>query len=126
MKFPLGTVLSVTDGHLVSPNHMDGIYEILNFMTGDNLFTHQLPRAMDECQPALIAQHPELKDIVIPDGLSTHEKIKEYLAPLIEKYGEELDVQPLRPEDHTVIDPITEMKMIRPDIPIIAVEIDKE
>ena len=35
---------------------MDGIYDILNFLTGDNLYTHQLPRAMRECEPWLRAQ----------------------------------------------------------------------
>jgi len=43
--FHISDILSITDGRLVSTRHMDGIYEILNFMTGDNLFTHQLPRS---------------------------------------------------------------------------------
>lgn len=47
---PLGDVLSVTQDALVSRSHIGGVYEILNFMTGDNLFTHQLPRAAAECQ----------------------------------------------------------------------------
>lgn len=44
-RFHLGDVLSITTGHLLSPRHMEGVYEILNHMTGDQLFTHQLPRA---------------------------------------------------------------------------------
>lgn len=59
-EFDLGDVLSVTTGKLVSRRHIDGIYDVLNFLTGDNLFTHQLPRAMDVCRPAVLAQHPEL------------------------------------------------------------------
>ena len=62
-KFHLGDVLSITTGRLVSPRHMDGVYDILNFMTGDNLFTHQLPRASDECKPHLLAQFPQLAEV---------------------------------------------------------------
>lgn len=60
--FHLGDVLSITTGVLVSFRSMEGIYDILNFMTGDDLFTHQLPRATDECKPHLLEQFPELKE----------------------------------------------------------------
>jgi len=59
-RFHISDVLSVTTGRLVSYRHMDGVYAILNFLTGDNLFTHQLPRAMDECRPWLRTQFPKL------------------------------------------------------------------
>src|SRR3990167_7087526 len=38
-------------------NSLTGI-EII--MAGDNLFTHQLPRASDECKPYLLEQFPQL------------------------------------------------------------------
>ena len=53
-------MLSITTGRLVSTRHIGGVYDILNFMTGDNLFTHQLPRASDECKPYLLEQFPQL------------------------------------------------------------------
>lgn len=43
-NFHLGDILSVTTGCLLSPRRMEGVYDILNFMTADNLFTHQLGR----------------------------------------------------------------------------------
>ena len=55
-EFHLGDILSITTGYLVSRRHMKGVYDILNFMTGDTLFTHQLPRAGDECKPYLLKQ----------------------------------------------------------------------
>ena len=60
--FSVSDVLSATTGRLVSDRHMEGIYEILNFLTGDNLFTHQLPRAMNECKPWLRSQFPALME----------------------------------------------------------------
>ena len=57
--FPLAQVLSVTTGRLLCD--MDGIYEILNHITGDNLFTHVLPRACRFAAPLILEDHPELK-----------------------------------------------------------------
>jgi hypothetical protein len=59
-QFHIGDILSVTTGRLVSSRHIDGLYEILNFLTGDELYTHQLPRAMRECEPWLKTQFPYL------------------------------------------------------------------
>jgi len=59
-NFHLGDVLSVTTGRLLSPKGIGGVYEILNFMTNDNLYTHQLPRAAEECKPFLFSQFPQL------------------------------------------------------------------
>jgi hypothetical protein len=59
-EFHVSDVLSITTGLLLSTRHIDGVYDILNFMTGDKLFTHQLPRASDECKPYLQEQFPQL------------------------------------------------------------------
>lgn len=58
-EFHLGDVLSITTGRLISPRGIEGVYDILRFMTGQDLFTHQLPRAMTEMKPRLLAQHPQ-------------------------------------------------------------------
>jgi hypothetical protein len=58
--FPLGDVLTVTTGRLASPSGMDGVYKILNHLTGDTLVTHQLPRAGDFAKPHLLALFPAL------------------------------------------------------------------
>lgn len=58
--FHVSDVISVTTGWLVSYQGVSGVYEILNFLTDDNLSTHQLPRAMDEVDPVLRRRFPEL------------------------------------------------------------------
>ena len=65
--FSLGDVLSVTTGYLVSLRHVDGLYDILNYMTGDDLYTPQLPRALDECAGPLLTQHPDLAAVRVPE-----------------------------------------------------------
>lgn len=118
--FPLGHILSITHDRLVARNHMSGVYEILNFMTDDDLMTHALPRAADECKPSLLEQHPDLLEIVVPDDLDENNWIT-WLDGVEAKYGESRPVERLPKEDHTVIDPIAEIKMMRPDLLVIAV-----
>jgi hypothetical protein len=121
--FHLGDVLSVTTGLLVSPRHIEGVYDILNYMTGDDLFIHQLPRAQDECAGPLLAQHPDLAAIVVPDEFDDKEHVERWLAEQVERFGDIRPVAPIDPERHLRIDPIDEIKMMRPDMPVDVVEI---
>lgn len=124
--FHLGDILSITTSHLVSPRHIDGVYDILGWMTGEPLWTHQLPRASRECQPFLLQQHPDLTAVKFPEGLEGEAGVAAWLAEQVAVYGEMRPVAPLASEDHTSIDPISELKMMRPDMPVIGVEIDGE
>jgi len=105
--FHLGDVLTVTTGKLVSRRHMEGIYDILNFMTRDNLFTHQLPRAGRECAPALLEQHPQLAAVTGDDV--TPENHAAWLEAQCAEFGEELLVQRLSEHAHEYIDPLSEL-----------------
>lgn len=112
-KFDLGDILSITTGALVSRRHMDGVYDILNFMTGDNLFTHQLPRASQECEGPLRAQHPDLPTVAPEFAGATNEErmssVFGWLTEMEEQFGEHRVVTPLADDDHTVIDPLSEL-----------------
>jgi len=105
--FHLGDILTITTGKLVSKRHMEGVYDILNFMTGDNLFTHQLGRAIDECKPHLLAQHPQLAAITGDEV--TPENFKAWIEAQCAEFGEELMVQQLPEHEHEVIDPMSEL-----------------
>lgn len=96
-SFPLDEILSITTGRLVADRHMDAVYEVLNFMTGDSLFTHQLPRAATWARPLILAQHQRLVDVPEPtdlnvggDKAATQERITAWLAPLRERLGDSL------------------------------------
>lgn len=139
--FHISDVLSVTTGRLVSSRHMDGIYEILNFLTGDNLFTHQLPRAMRECEPWLETQFPQLMADspemavsieVLKGNLASTPQNKEAIgsacAAWVEgvrrKFGlpEQLPVYEMGAEMHTHIDPIEEAQAMMGTKNVIAVK----
>lgn len=117
--FDLGDILSVTTGKLVSPRHIAGVYDILNFMTGESLFTHQLPRVGREASPVLLAQHPQLADI---DHSSVGPgKWEAWLAEQVAKYGAKLPVRPMNIDQHERIDPMSEAAEIFPPDKIVVV-----
>lgn len=117
--FGLGAILTVTtDVFLVAD--IGDIYELLNYMTSDNLFTHQLPRAAGECKPALLAQHPQLADIAVPE-LPDADAYMTYLANLEKVHGAELAVTPLEGDAHKRINPLIELADMMPGKPIITV-----
>lgn len=109
-KFHLGDVLSITTGILVSPRYIEGVYDILNYMTNDSLFTHQLPRAAKECAPWLLRQHPELVKVQVPGRFDGKTHVEKWLAEQALVYGEELVVQPIPMDDHDKKNPITELE----------------
>ena len=94
-RFHIGDVLSITTGRLVSRDHMDGIYAILNHMTGENLYTHQLGRAMRESKPYVLDQFPELRDAEPPEEFDGKDAVMEWVGEQVGRYGEWFDVRPI-------------------------------
>lgn len=120
--FHIGDILSVTTGTLMSPRLIGGVYDILNWMTGESLYTHQLPRVCREAGPVILAMHPQLEGAekhmrgVTPDN---HGQI---LARLVERYGETLPVPKMTIDQHESIDPMSELaEKVHPDriIPVL-------
>ena len=143
--FHIGDVLSVTTGRLVSARHIDGVYDILNFLTGDNLYTHQLPRAMEECKPWLRSMFPALMEDSegMPEHLAemdrrikTVQQDREHVGAVIRDWVEELRVARGLPEMlavyelgadmHTYIDPVEEARAMMGDGRVVVIKLAKE
>jgi len=116
-KYHIGDILSITTSKIVSPSHIGGIRNILNYMTGDNLYDHQLPRAADECRPWLKAQFSWLNDVDASDV--NPDNYKRWTEEQVEKYSEYLEVKPLPATIHDIIDPLDELKRMVPEDKII-------
>lgn len=115
-SFPTGAVLTVVTGILVSRNHIQGVYEVLNWMTGESLFTHQLPRVSREAEPVLLKAHPELSAAVEEASQVTPENCLQWLTRWEERYGLTIDVPRLTIEEHERIDALSELaEHIHPD-----------
>lgn len=121
-SFHIGDILSVMTGRLVSPDHIGGVYRLCDFMTGESLMTHQLPRVTEECEPFLREQFPDLAAIEIPDDFGgSQAEVLGWLDRQVEVHGATRDVAQLATGDHTHIDPLAEIAMMRPDLPVIGV-----
>lgn len=121
--FHLGDILSVTTEKLVAPGGIAAVHELLDYMVGEPLWTHQLPRANDECKPELLRQHPFLVEVTAPD-FADEAHVWRWLGEQVDRWGESFEVAPLRPGNHTSIDPLTEFRMMRPDMPVLPVVLD--
>ena len=148
--FHYSDVLRVTTGRLVSTRHMDGVYDILNYLCSDSLFTHQLPRAEKESEPWLREQlapklfkgHHEM-DMLLTDldgemakDEGTREARKVTIDNWILKVKATLDLPEFieiksmeegkESHRHTYIDPIAEAQAMFGDDKVIAVSTESE
>ncbi len=125
-NFPLRVVLTVTTGRLLTEprgnrdNGIGDLYAILNHMTGDSAFTHQLARFMEECKPWLLRRFPELAKVdvaVLDQSMKDHggaEGVKRWLDSLIAAgYRAEYDVPPIPKGSHEIKNPVEELGEMR-------------
>jgi hypothetical protein len=123
-RFHLGDVLTVTTGHLLSPSGMEGVYKILSWLTGESVYTHQIPRALDQSRAAVLRQFPQLL-AADTDGI-TAENHGPRLAELVAKHGEWFDVEQLPAGEDGPRDPAAELAgMIGKDRVIVVKDVGK-
>ena len=120
--FHLGDVISAAFGVLVSPRHMDGVYDTLNFLTGDHLFTHQLPRAGRAVQPWVLEQHPQLAPIEDATAHCTTENWRDWLDEQVALYGETLELTPMPTGAWLHIHPLEEPILDGKDVIVVEVK----
>lgn len=111
--FDPSVIASILTTHLLSVNGIQGVYEILNYMTGEPVFTHQIPRCVREAQPVLEAALPEVAAWVKTsgyesvDGPETH---KVWIASVNEYWkGRTFEVPRMGINQHESIDPVSEL-----------------
>jgi hypothetical protein len=124
--FHLGDLLSITDGKLVSPRHIGGVYDVIDFVTGVQHLTHQLIRAAGPVKEWLLKQHPWLADIEVPAGLGSEGKVLIWLAGATEKWGANHEVEAMPPGMYVGREPIAELCEMAPHMGIIAVQLPPE
>lgn len=137
MKFHISAVLSVSTGLLMTNFHPDwrgnkdnngigAMYELLNYMTADNLYTHQLGRGAEEARYYLpewskpdLAWLEQARKVASEDRDLFMACLQGWYADMVAQHGEWHEIEPIPVDDHDVIDPLTELQQMRPDMPII-------
>ena len=92
--FHLGDVLSITTSRLVSPRYMDGVYDLVRYLTGTEPQFDVLTATMVSCRRYIIAIYPELDDLEIVDV--AFENWRDWLKEQQAAFGEWIKIR--RPE----------------------------
>ncbi len=119
-EFATRDVLSTITGRLMG--EIGGVYEVLNWMTGESCFTHQLPRISREARPVVVAAHPTLQQAIDEAEQVTQANYAEWRQTWEDRYGPTIAVPKFTAVSHESIDPLSELaEKIHPDkiIPIV-------
>jgi len=113
-EFATRDVLSTVTGRLMGD--IGDVYEVLNWMTGESVFTHQLPRIGREARPVLVAAYPLLQQAIEEAEQVTRENYKEWRQTWEDRYGLTIAVPKFTAADHESIDPMSELaEKVHPD-----------
>lgn len=129
-RFHVRTILTVTTGRLLTKSHeprnngIGDLYELLDWMTNDSAYTHQLGRFSAECKPWLLRWFPELAALGTDLALaefdsampSERDQIDAYIDAWVTSFPgikQEYDVEKITADDHDRKDPIADLVAMR-------------
>jgi hypothetical protein len=105
--FDLGAILNITTCRLLT--NMDDIYEVLNYLTGDSIYTHQIPRVIKVARSYVLSLYPELNGIDNDVVINSFEDAKIFIDEQKQVFGEKLPLMPMSKADgYSYVDPIIE------------------
>lgn len=120
-SFPTADVLGVVTGRLLREGGFNDLHEVVEWMAGEPVFTHQIPRICDEASPVIVAMHPELQAVVREAEVMDGGNCLAIVAGWRQRYGETITVPRMNADQHERIDPVSELaEKVHPDNIIIA------
>lgn len=105
-EFATCDVLSTITGRLMGD--IGGVYEVLNWMTGESVFTHQLPRIGREARPVMVDAHPQLAQAIEEAEQVNTDNWQEWRQKWEDRYGPTITVPKFTADTHERIDPLSE------------------
>lgn len=120
--FPTRDVLSTVTGRLMG--EIGGVYEVLNWMTGESVYTHQIPRISREATPVVLNLHPELQEAITEAEQVNPENVFAWRDTWEKRYGLTITVPKMTIAEHERIDPVSELAEMVPPDKIIVVNVD--
>lgn len=89
--FHIGDLLSITGEKLVSPRLMEGVSDLMEFVTQEQLATLGLAAMRDKVRTHLLKQYPGL--LRVNEDAVTAKNLQDWLAEQSARFGEYLEVQ---------------------------------
>ena len=106
-EFDLGAILNITTKRLFTS--MEDVYEVLNYLTGDSIYTHQLPRVMPIAKTYVLSLHPELTGVGDTVEINSFDDAKAFINEQKKVFGNKLPLKPMSKTDgYSYVDPIEE------------------
>lgn len=113
-SFPTLDVLGSATGWLMS--EIGGVYAVLSFASGEDVYTHQLPRVGREFAAHLKTYRPDLLPAFDEAEAITPENYREIGADWIRRFGETIEIRRMGVDEHERIDPLSELaERVHPD-----------
>jgi hypothetical protein len=82
-EFTTGAVITVATGKMCAD--IGEIYEILNWLIGESLMTHQLPAASRAVEADVLRQHPWISEL--DTNSVNRENVRAWYDEIVERYG---------------------------------------
>lgn len=108
-NFPTDAVMSALTGVLVSEKGIQSVYEVLSWMTGELVFTHQLGRISDEAIPVMVRMDPTIQLAINEAERVNRDNWREWLAVWKDRYGDEIAVPVMTIAEHERVDAKSEL-----------------
>ena len=106
-EFDLGAILNITTKRLFTS--MEDVYEVLNYLTGDSIYTHQLPRVMPLAKAYVLSLYPELTGVGDTVEINSFDDAKAFIKEQKKVFGNKLPLSPMEKNDgYSYVDPIEE------------------
>jgi hypothetical protein len=101
-QFHIGDILSVIAHKNLGPSGMEGVQTLLEYMTGEEIWTRDIGKAAAACAPALLKMHPFLASI--DTSRVTDSNHLSWLHGIANKHGNSFFVSPLEEGEYAMED----------------------
>ena len=108
-EFDLGTILTVTTAKCRLFTKIENLYKILNYLTGEDIFTHQIPRAHEIARPYVLSLYPNLKGVGEDVVIESYEDVVTFLNEQKKIYGDKFILSPIQ-KGYSYIEPTPSTK----------------
>lgn len=106
-EFDLGAILNITTKRLFTS--MEDVYEVLNYLTGDSICSHQIPRVMPIAKTYILSLHPELTGVGDTVEINSFDDAKAFINKQKKVFGNKLLLSPMGKTDgYSYVDSIEE------------------
>lgn len=106
-EFNLGAILNITTNRLFT--NLEDVYEVLNYLTGDSVYTHQIPRVMPIAKAYILSLYPELTGVGDTVEINSFDDAKAFISEQKKVFGNKLPLSPMGKTDgYSHVDPIEE------------------